>query len=597
MKAFTLCENGESRFTIVRPAGADAATCAAAEELQDYLWRVTGCTLPIRTDADAVCAPWILVGNPAVENRFAASFASVASKMERDSVFVAAREDTVFLSGISGRGTRYAVCTFLEDACGIRWFTETVTKIPTCSTLTVEPVEKLYTPYMFYRQSCAKDGTEPEFAVHNRINAGAVLDEAHGGADSFAEGAFVHTIGQIIPDELFETHPEYFPLIDGERRCAKYHQRCLTNPDVRRIAVEWTKKKFRENPRSRIVSVSQADTYPEQPNECRCPSCLAVNEREGSLMGTMLELVNEVADAVKDEFPDCYVETLAYRFTRQLPKQLRPRDNVIIRLCSIECCFSHPIITCDANTLHGAEPCSCADFLKDLAEWGAAAKQLFVWDYVINFAHYQAPNANLDTIAPNMQLFRDSKVRGYYPEGAYDTRGSDFSELRSYLLARLAWDATFPVDVATREFLQETCGRGWQAVYRYLRALQDRVKVLNWHMFTYKTPDRVLWTDEFLADCEACFAEALEAAEDEVKKDFIRKLHLSLWYVKLRTCAASCYASCKEAQEDADRYGALCEHFGIERMSEGRSMASGVARLKSSRIPPQFGLPEEPREK
>ena len=29
--------------------------------------------------------------------------------------------------------------------------------------------------------------------------------------------AFVHTIHRIIPGTLYDTHPEYFPLIDGKR--------------------------------------------------------------------------------------------------------------------------------------------------------------------------------------------------------------------------------------------------------------------------------------------------------------------------------------------------------------------------------------------
>ena len=37
------------------------------------------------------------------------------------------------------------------------------------------------------------------------------------------------------------------------------------------------------------------------------------------------------------------MDTLAYRYTRQAPKTIKPADNVIIRLCSIECCFSHPL--------------------------------------------------------------------------------------------------------------------------------------------------------------------------------------------------------------------------------------------------------------
>ena len=42
------------------------------------------------------------------------------------------------------------------------------------------------------------------------------------------------------------------------------------------------------------------------------------------------------ADAVKDEFPDKFIGTFAYQYTRKAPRFARPRPNVIVRLCSIE---------------------------------------------------------------------------------------------------------------------------------------------------------------------------------------------------------------------------------------------------------------------
>ena len=38
---------------------------------------------------------------------------------------------------------------------------------------------------------------------------------------------FVHSFDLLVPKELFKDHPEYFPLIDGQRKDG-YVQRCLT---------------------------------------------------------------------------------------------------------------------------------------------------------------------------------------------------------------------------------------------------------------------------------------------------------------------------------------------------------------------------------
>ena len=57
----------------------------------------------------------------------------------------------------------------------------------------------------------------------------------------------------------------------------------------------------------------------------------------------MIALVNYIAEKIEPEFPNVAVDTLAYQYTRKPPRTLRPRPNVIVRLCSIECNFREPL--------------------------------------------------------------------------------------------------------------------------------------------------------------------------------------------------------------------------------------------------------------
>ena len=106
----------------------------------------------------------------------------------------------------------------------------------------------------------------------------------------------------------------------------------------------------------------------------------------------------------------------------------------------------------------------------------------------------------------------------------------------------------------------------------------------------------MFFTPEFFAECQDLFAQALAAESDPAKQDYIKKLHLSLWYVQLRISAAEHYASCEEAQADAERFRAECNRLGVTRLSEGREINNGIDRMIALRIPPQFGLPEQPVE-
>ena len=146
---------------------------------------------------------------------------------------------------------------------------------------------------------------------------------------------FVHSFDMLVPPSLFESHPEYFPLIAGQRRRG-YVQRCLSNPDVLRIATQQVQRWIQEHPEANIISVSQNDTF----NNCQCPQCKALDDSEGSPAGSLLRFVNAIADAVAKEHPNVRIDTLAYQYTRKPPNTLRPHKNVIIRLCSIECCFA-----------------------------------------------------------------------------------------------------------------------------------------------------------------------------------------------------------------------------------------------------------------
>ena len=96
-------------------------------------------------------------------------------------------------------------------------------------------------------------------------------------------------------------------------------------------------------------------------NYCTCDKCAASDVREGSPAGTLLRFVNAVADDIAKDYPDVVIDTLAYQYTRPVPKITRPRPNVCVRLCSIECCFSHPLDddTCAQN----------AAFHRDIVAW------------------------------------------------------------------------------------------------------------------------------------------------------------------------------------------------------------------------------------
>ena len=109
-------------------------------------------------------------------------------------------------------------------------------------------------------------------------------------------------------------------------------------------------------------------------------------------MGSMLRFINRVAAELKDEMPDTYFWTFAYQGTRNAPVKTTPADNVIIWLCSIECCFTHSLSdpTCTENL----------SFRNDVIAWSQICDRIYVWDYTANYSYYIPTFPNFHTGSP-----------------------------------------------------------------------------------------------------------------------------------------------------------------------------------------------------
>ena len=128
---------------------------------------------------------------------------------------------------------------------------------------------------------------------------------------------------------------------------------------------------------------------------------LKINEEEGTPGGSLFRAVNAIADGLKDEYPNVAIDTLAYQWSRPAPKITKPRENVIIRLCSIECNFAVPLTgqLADGRLLRRVDPAVlfafcvvdfCIDtknvkFQTDMSAWSKVSNRTFIWNYITNF--------------------------------------------------------------------------------------------------------------------------------------------------------------------------------------------------------------------
>jgi len=366
----------------------------------------------------------------------------------------------LILAGGWPRGTLYAVYTFLEDYCGCRWWSSTESTIPKTPTLRIKKLNVSYVPPLEYRSPFWFDAFDSDWAARNKCNGQAHrLESKHGGRHIY-EG-FVHTFYPLIaPDKYFKDHPEWFSEING-KRTYDHAQLCLTNEDMRKELVKNLKDRLRNNPAATIASVSQNDWH----GNCQCAQCSAVEKEEDSPAGLMLHFVNAIAADVEQEFPNVAISTLAYQYTRKPPKITKPRHNVIVQLCSIECSFSVPL----ADERNKA-------FRNDIVGWSKISDRLYIWDYTTNFRHHVMPHPNLRVLGPNVRFFADHNVKGIFEQGAYTTNGAEMAELRAWVLAKLLWNPSLDGQKLIDQFIEGYYGPAGPHLKAYLDTIHDAVE-------------------------------------------------------------------------------------------------------------------------
>jgi hypothetical protein len=565
-----LAEGGTSAFKIVLAAGASPSTTYAAAELQQWLREMSGAELPIITADTAPAGEHEIILGDASHPRLAALRADVdMATLGKEGYILRTAGPHLLIVGSGVRGALYGVYGLLEDHLGCRWFTPAVSSIPKTPRLLLPQLDETKVPRLEYREPFVKDCFDGDWCARNRVNSNAAtLVDKHGGKVSYY--GFVHTFAELVPPATYyREHPEYFPLVGGQRLDG-YTQLCCTNEDVVRIVTEGIRKRMREHPEATVFSVSQNDTG----NYCQCPNCQKLAEAEGSQIAPVLYLVNRVAEAVEKEFPDKAIDTLAYTWSRKPPKTMRPRPNVIVRLCSIECCFAHPLDTCD----HPSNKAFCAD----LIGWASVCNRLWIWDYTTSFANYFVPFPNRRVLRPNIRFFADHHVTGIFEEDTYTTTCGEFNALDGYLQAKFLWDPDYDENKAIDEFLAAVYGKAAGPIRQYIDLLQDKVARENIHMFIWEGAGARYLTDDVLAAADKLWEQAEAAVADQpAVLERVRLARLSPDWALIertqRTVTKPYRIENGRYVTEVDptfvarvnRFFAACERGGVTAMSEG----------------------------
>ena len=520
---YTLFTEGATDYEIVVAEAASESEKWAARELSHWLGQVSGAFFRVRnTEGVRGAEHAIFVGwNDRVEQMRPAEF-TPPEPDDESFTYLNVGPDLLIWGG-SERGTMYGVFTFLEREFGCRWYTPTATAVPKRDTYAFEGLAHREKPGITMRDVDYMESFDPWWRARNKVNAGGHTDQI-GGRYRYWN---VHTFAKLMPPaEFFDAHPEYYSLNDGVRVADKQHphngsQLCLSNPEVLRIITERFTQAMREHPEYLIYSLSQNDG--DEYGPCECTECRAIRARYGEKeSGVILWFVNQVADAIREEFPGKYVGTLAYTYSVDPPENIKPRDNVVIRLCNFHGDFAHPLESpCNGNPAY-------ADAVRG---WGTIAPHLYIWDYVMSFSHFCLPFPNLRSLPAHIRFYRDNHALGYYPQALNTAQGAEFAHLRSYLLAKAMWNPDLDADEAISDFVHGYYGRSGRFIRQYIDCLHDRITPET-HVHLWLKPHHAPFTEAFIREAIPLFDEAQRVADTPEIRRRVEEARFPVLYLK-----------------------------------------------------------------
>ncbi len=518
-----LLKSGKSPYQIVFEPDASPSEVQAGKELQFYFKACTGVELPIsiyQPSKSNVDTPMIILGFGKATEKL--GIKKDGSTLGEQGFIIHTSPPHLIIAGTREAGTLYGVYYFLEKYLGVRRYAPGVTKTPSIVDLTIPSIKEFVKPAFLWRHtSYTLPGEDESFRSWLRDNSGSGNENHPYGIQHQHDGRCHSYFSFISPAEFFNIHPEYFSEIGGIR-IGEETQLCLTNPDVLKIVTERMLKRMAQMPNARQHNFSQMDYY----NYCQCSRCREINKKYGTPGGTQFWFLNRLAEETSKVYPNKLIGTLAYMYTEEPPKGLKLHPNIAVWLCHMfPSCDSHPIESCPLN----------ANYKRRAIEWSKITSHLYIWHYIVNFAHYYNPFPNFRAMAEDMKFYKKIGVEGVYLQGMYAPGGGgEFSSLRAYYGMKLLWDPNQNSEAIIKDFLEGYYGHAWQPIWEYINLLHDEVEKKNIHMHLYTNPAQGYLSDEILKQANSLFDKAEKLVSDN--SDLIERVKVArmpLLYAKL----------------------------------------------------------------
>ena len=514
--AADLVVDGRPTGRIVTPGRATECEQFAAEELQIYIRKVSGATVPIVTTDDPGDDPSIIVGDHPL-NRPVAERLSARYPDRHEALAVVAAGSRLHLAGASETGRLNAAWDWIERQLGVRWFfpTEMGEYVPKRGTIRIEPIEVLDAPHVRWR-SCSVWTTSPQqtpellgriehgfegwklFRYRSRNSERLPFAPQ----DSWLSLGGAHAYRLLLPVEKYGAeHPQWFNKLDGTQPPSHGAQVNFSSREAAdayaRNALSYVEGSLGQGiPVERMVIWNgPADGVAR----CELPENQALIDNDGSGTSMVVNFGNMVAERILAEHPKARVVHHVYSNHARPPDKVQPLSGtgaIVSHWCGGE-----------AFGYNHAEPGFSDGNRRYRAGWNRWLELVDHIGIYCYYGHYSwaTPFPMLTQMANDFPIMADSGKFDYIQaqlHAHWGTQGITF-----YVLSKLAWNPYADVDALRRDYCHKGFGSAGPVIERYFRTLQTAMDELP-HVSGSSLEIPNLLTPDLIRRCDALIDEA-----------------------------------------------------------------------------------------
>ncbi len=466
---FTVVKDGRAAAEIVVSGTTGLpAEKTAALELQKAVEQITGVKLPVTHIWSGA------LGKKGARNRIVLGKSyrandTVLKQLSNSDGYAIERDgDKLYVYGFNSKGTLNGVFALLENNTDIIW-ARPHAQFGTVFTRKKD-LDFVWGDQVVERPASVSRGwngyADLEWMARNKCNGfygGGGGDISWMNAKKIEYGThevlylFGHNIGHFVhAKKYFKDHPEYYSLVNGERR--PWRQYCFSNPEMKKVFIENALEFLRRAPENIDgMHIDMDDTW----EACECEKCLApirltdgttLPKEDPAFRSTQYFLfLNDVVAATKKEFPNVFIKTLAYFSTAIPPKcavdpMIRPTFAPYVRANDKRPIFAPENIV----------------WLKRLQEWRKLSPKIDCYEYYGLGLEFPRPLAEVRA-RDIPEMYRSLLGMGseYRHNGDRDTPGGtastwDYSAMEFWVLTRLLWNPEQNVEQLRKYYIRRT---------------------------------------------------------------------------------------------------------------------------------------------